>query len=67
MAPTQQPTIIVQRKARGYKGILLVMLTVFLIALFALIISEIAYNRQRDENFLRLRWQVNQIIFYNLK
>lgn len=32
------------------------MLTVFLIALFALTISEIAYNRQRDDNFLKLRW-----------
>lgn len=57
MAPfSHQPAIIVQRKSRGYKGILLVMLTVFLIALFALTISEIAYNRQRDDNFLKLRW-----------
>jgi len=54
--PCQQPAIIVQRKSRGYKGVLLVMLTVFLISVFALTISEIAYNRQRDENFFKLRW-----------
>lgn len=34
------------------------MLSVFLIALFALTISEIAYNRQRDENFFKLRWYI---------
>jgi hypothetical protein len=50
------PQPIVMRKSRGYKGILMVMLAVFLMALFALTLSEIAYNRQRDENFFRLRW-----------
>uniref|UniRef100_A0A915CRV8 Uncharacterized protein n=1 Tax=Ditylenchus dipsaci TaxID=166011 RepID=A0A915CRV8_9BILA len=37
-------------------SILMVMLSVFLMALFALTLSEIAYNRQRDENFFRFRW-----------
>uniref|UniRef100_A0A915DGG5 Uncharacterized protein n=1 Tax=Ditylenchus dipsaci TaxID=166011 RepID=A0A915DGG5_9BILA len=52
----QPPHPIIMRKSRGYKGILMVMLSVFLMALFALTLSEIAYNRQRDENFFRLRW-----------
>ena len=43
-------------KSRGYKGILLVMLGVFLMAVFALTLSEMAYNRSRDENFFRLQW-----------
>lgn len=52
-----QPTMpIIVRKSRGYKGLLMVMLGVFLMALFALTLSEIAYNRQRDENFFRLKW-----------
>ena len=50
------PTPILVRKSRGYKGILLVMLSVFLMAVFALVLSEMAYNRQRDENFFKLRW-----------
>ncbi|KAI6241770.1 hypothetical protein M3Y99_00297400 [Aphelenchoides fujianensis] len=54
MGPEIAPIIV--RKSRGYKGILLVMLGVFLMALFALTLSEIAYNRQRDENFFRLQW-----------
>uniref|UniRef100_A0A914YLD3 Uncharacterized protein n=1 Tax=Panagrolaimus superbus TaxID=310955 RepID=A0A914YLD3_9BILA len=44
------------KKNKGYKGVLVCMLAVFLIGLFALTLSEIAYNRQRDENFFRLRW-----------
>ncbi|KAI6181669.1 hypothetical protein M3Y98_00853800 [Aphelenchoides besseyi] len=54
MGPEVAPIIV--RKSRGYKGILLVMLGVFLMAVFALTLSEIAYNRQRDENFFRLQW-----------
>jgi hypothetical protein len=54
LGPEVAPVII--RKARGYKGVLMVMLAVFLMAFFALTLSEIAYNRQRDENFFRLRW-----------
>jgi len=54
MGPEIAPIII--RKSRGYKGILMVMLAVFLMAIFALTLSEIAYNRQRDENFFRLQW-----------
>lgn len=50
-----EPPIII-RKSRGYKGVLIILLSGFLIALFALTLSEIAYNRQRDENFFRLRW-----------
>jgi hypothetical protein len=50
------PQPIIVRKSRGYKGILLVMLSVFLMAIFALVLSEMAYNRQRDENFFKLRW-----------
>lgn len=49
------PHPIILRKSRGYKGILLVMLAVFLMAIFALTLSEMAYNRQRDENFFRLQ------------
>ena len=30
--------------------------TLFFVLFFAIIISEIAYNRARDESFLRLRW-----------
>uniref|UniRef100_A0A915DE93 Uncharacterized protein n=1 Tax=Ditylenchus dipsaci TaxID=166011 RepID=A0A915DE93_9BILA len=41
-------------------SILMVMLSVFLMALFALTLSEIAYNRQRDENFFRLRCGAHQ-------
>ena len=55
MGPEVPPTL-VARKSKGYKGVLVCMLAVFLIALFALTLSEIAYNRQRDENFFRLRW-----------
>ncbi|KAH7720995.1 Protein PQN-35 b [Aphelenchoides avenae] len=54
LGPEVAPVIV--KKSRGYKGILMVMLAVFLMALFALTLSEIAYNRQRDENFFRLRW-----------
>uniref|UniRef100_A0A1I8B4J7 Col_cuticle_N domain-containing protein n=1 Tax=Meloidogyne hapla TaxID=6305 RepID=A0A1I8B4J7_MELHA len=50
------PQPIIVRKSRGYKGILLVMLSVFLMAIFALVLSEMAYSRQRDENFFKLRW-----------
>ncbi|CAD5213786.1 unnamed protein product [Bursaphelenchus xylophilus] len=50
------PQPIIVRKSRGYKGILLVMLGVFLMAVFALVLNEMAYNRQRDENFFRLQW-----------
>uniref|UniRef100_A0AC34F2K6 Uncharacterized protein n=1 Tax=Panagrolaimus sp. ES5 TaxID=591445 RepID=A0AC34F2K6_9BILA len=49
-------TPIFVKKNKGYKGVLVCMLAVFLIGLFALTLSEIAYNRQRDENFFRLRW-----------
>lgn len=34
-------------------------LTVFFILLFGVVLSEIAYNRARDENYLRLRWLVS--------
>lgn len=54
--PIPPPQPIIVRKSRGYKGILLVMLSVFLMAIFALILSEMAYSRQRDENFFKLRW-----------
>jgi len=54
MGPEIAPIIV--RKSRGYKGILMVMLAVLLMAIFALTLSEIAYNRQRDENFFRLQW-----------
>jgi hypothetical protein len=30
--------------------------SVFLMAVFALVLSEMAYNRQREESFLKLRW-----------
>lgn len=50
------PQPIIVRKSRGYKGILLVMMAVFLMAVFALVLSEMAYNRQREESFLKLRW-----------
>ncbi|CAD5209198.1 unnamed protein product [Bursaphelenchus okinawaensis] len=55
MGPELAQPIIV-RKSRGYKGIMLVMLGVFLMAVFALVLNEMAYNRQRDENFFRLQW-----------
>jgi hypothetical protein len=54
--PIPPPQPIIVRKSRGYKGILLVMLSVFLMAIFALVLSEMAYSRQRDENFFKLRW-----------
>ncbi|KAI6174591.1 hypothetical protein M3Y97_01007500 [Aphelenchoides bicaudatus] len=64
MGPEIAPIIV--RKSRGYKGILLVMLAVFLMAIFALTLSEIAYNRQRDENFFRLQWaQLKHRLGYN--
>ncbi|TMS35571.1 hypothetical protein L596_002947 [Steinernema carpocapsae] len=44
------------RKKKPYKGILLCMLGVFLLMLFVVTLSEMAYNRERDQNFLRLRW-----------
>ncbi|VDM29653.1 unnamed protein product [Toxocara canis] len=50
------PMITVEKKNRNYKGYLMCMLTVFFILLFAVILSELAYNRARDENYLRLRW-----------
>jgi hypothetical protein len=53
--PPVPPTVLV-KKSRGYKGILLVMLAVFIMAIFALTLSEIAYNRHREENYFRLRW-----------
>ena len=52
----EAPQPIFVKKTKGYKGVLVCMLAVFLIGLFALTLSEIAYNRQRDENFFRLRW-----------
>uniref|UniRef100_A0AC35EYS3 Uncharacterized protein n=1 Tax=Panagrolaimus sp. PS1159 TaxID=55785 RepID=A0AC35EYS3_9BILA len=54
MGPEATPIFV--KKSKGYKGVLVCMLAVFLIGLFALTLSEIAYNRQRDENFFRLRW-----------
>jgi hypothetical protein len=51
--PIPPPQPIIVRKSRGYKGILLVMLSVFLMAIFALVLSEMAYSRQRDENFFQ--------------
>uniref|UniRef100_A0A915P0P4 Uncharacterized protein n=1 Tax=Meloidogyne floridensis TaxID=298350 RepID=A0A915P0P4_9BILA len=54
--PIPPPQPIIVRKSRGYKGILLVMLSVFLMAIFALVLSEMAYSRQRDENYFKLRW-----------
>ncbi|KAL3092714.1 hypothetical protein niasHS_007923 [Heterodera schachtii] len=54
--PPLPPQPIIMRKARGYKGILLVLIAVFLMAAFALTLSEMAYNRQREENFFKLRW-----------
>ncbi|CAK5078877.1 unnamed protein product [Meloidogyne enterolobii] len=54
--PIPPPQPIIVRKSRGYKGILLVMLSVFVMAIFALVLSEMAYSRQRDENYFKLRW-----------
>uniref|UniRef100_A0A1I7XZN5 Glutenin, low molecular weight subunit n=1 Tax=Steinernema glaseri TaxID=37863 RepID=A0A1I7XZN5_9BILA len=44
------------RRKKPYKSILLCMLGIFLLMLFVVTLSEMAYNRERDQNFLRLRW-----------
>uniref|UniRef100_A0A915CCK1 Uncharacterized protein n=1 Tax=Parascaris univalens TaxID=6257 RepID=A0A915CCK1_PARUN len=50
------PVITVEKKKGSYKGYMMCVLTVFFILLFGVVLSEIAYNRARDENYLRLRW-----------
>ncbi|VDK76877.1 unnamed protein product [Anisakis simplex] len=54
---TPPPIITLEKKSsNSWKRYLMCMLTVFLVLLFAIILSELAYNRARDENYLRLRW-----------
>uniref|UniRef100_A0AAF5DK90 Uncharacterized protein n=1 Tax=Strongyloides stercoralis TaxID=6248 RepID=A0AAF5DK90_STRER len=47
---------IIIKKKSSFKTPLIWLLAVFLIAFFTLTLSEIAYNRQRDERFFKLRW-----------
>uniref|UniRef100_A0AC35U636 Uncharacterized protein n=1 Tax=Rhabditophanes sp. KR3021 TaxID=114890 RepID=A0AC35U636_9BILA len=49
-------TPIIIKKKSSFKTPLIWLLAIFLIAFFTLTLSEIAYNRQRDEKFFRLRW-----------
>uniref|UniRef100_A0A0N5AYS8 C2H2-type domain-containing protein n=1 Tax=Syphacia muris TaxID=451379 RepID=A0A0N5AYS8_9BILA len=57
VAVVPPPVIAVEKKPKkSYKGYTLCFATVFFVLFFAIIISEIAYNRARDESFFRLRW-----------
>lgn len=48
------------RKVKGC-GVLTWIVAAFLVVILCLTVSEIAYNRQRDQAFLRLKWFVGSV------